>query len=190
MHNTVEAPSVFNYLDVVQYLQAYYDFRKSKDRKFSYRAWSNELKFNSRSFLRLVLASKKKLPPKLAESIALTHFDDSTQADYFRCLVGYSKSIAQSEKEIFGNRMIQILKTTEYSTPTFSIELELTRDLNESLDTSRYPTGKFLLSVEHRSKLLDLLTEIKAQAIDDPTLESQLTLVVSVGPLIREALEA
>lgn len=155
----LKSPSIYEYFDVILYLQAYYNYRKSLDDKFSYKVWSSELNYNSKSFLRLILAGKKRLPSKLAESIALKNIAQLEQREYFRCLVGYSRSASATEKEIFGQRMIQILKNSEAAGNLISFKLDLPLD-KPSSDTDRYPQGVYVLTPELEIRLKNLLNEI------------------------------
>ena len=179
MDQAPQAPSVFEYLDVVLYLQAYYSYRKTLNKKFSYKIWSDELNFNSRSFLRLILAGKKRLSPKLAESIALKNFNNPEHADYFRYLVGYSRSLSSTEKEIFGQRMIKLIRDHETSpAATGDLSILITdsaegqdQDL-QLLDTLRYPERDILFSRESLLKLRTLLQELPtAPRLDTPSAE-------------------
>ncbi|WP_168196701.1 TIGR02147 family protein [Bdellovibrio sp. ZAP7] len=103
-------PQVFDYLDAYQYLQDYYAFRKKVDVGFSYEAWAAELNFNSRSFLRMMIHGKKKLTEKIVASLAEISFLTPDERDYFFCLVKYTQTSTLKEKQIFGQKLIQILK--------------------------------------------------------------------------------
>lgn len=103
-------PQVFDYLDAYQYLQDYYTFRKKIDAGFSYEAWASELNFNSRSFLRMMIQGKKKLTEKIVSALAQNSFATKDEQDYFFCLVKYTQAPALKERQIFGQKLVQILK--------------------------------------------------------------------------------
>jgi uncharacterized protein (TIGR02147 family) len=103
-------PKVYEYLDVGLYLRDYYQYRKAIRQGFSYEKWADELSFKSRSFLRMMVLGKKKLTPKLVESLAETLFSQKEEQEYFFCLVKYSQASGVKERHIFGQKMMQILK--------------------------------------------------------------------------------
>lgn len=103
-------PSVFDYLEVLFYLQDYYKFRKTNDKKFSYESWSLELNFKSRSFLRMMITGKKKISPKLVETFSKLNFATKGEEDYFHCMVKHSYAASAKDKQMYSQSMIQILK--------------------------------------------------------------------------------
>src|SRR5437868_6446470 len=103
-------PDVFAYLDVLSYLQDYYAFRKSTDKDFSYEKWSDELGFNSRSFLRMIVIGKKKVTPKFIESFSEKRFSSKAETDYFEYLVKYTQSKTAKDRQAYGQKLIQLLK--------------------------------------------------------------------------------
>jgi uncharacterized protein (TIGR02147 family) len=105
-----KAPNVLEYLDVHSYLQDYYNHRKKLDKNFSYEAWCAELGFKSRSFLRMMVVGKKKITPKLAEAIANQNLYAPEEQEYFAYLVKYSQSGSIKDRQVYGQKMMQILK--------------------------------------------------------------------------------
>lgn len=109
--NTLAAPIVFDYLDLNFYLQAYYKYRKSNQKDFSYETWSDELGFNkSRSFLRMIVIGKKKASPLFIEAFCGLSFQSALEKEYFLCLVKYSQAGTLTDKQAYGNNLVQILK--------------------------------------------------------------------------------
>ncbi|KYG64801.1 hypothetical protein AZI86_11390 [Bdellovibrio bacteriovorus] len=108
--STLKVPVVFDYLDVLAYLKAYYSFRKKNQKQFSYQTWSTELNFKSRSFLRMIVTGKKKVTPKLAESIAQNNFQTKAEKDYFHYLVKHSQSASARERDLYAQKMIELIR--------------------------------------------------------------------------------
>lgn len=104
------APSVFEYLDVISYLQDYYKWRKSTSKDFSYELWSTELEFSSRSYIRMMIMGKKKVSAKFIDVFTKLNCADKDAEDYFFYLVQYSQSTSQKVKKDLGARLIKILK--------------------------------------------------------------------------------
>ena len=104
-------PVIFEYLDVLSYLKDYYLFRKSSSDKFSYETWSRELGLNSRSFLRMIVIGKKKVTAKLAEAITNQNFSTKLEKEYFVCLVKYSHARNSEERQKYGQKLMQILRS-------------------------------------------------------------------------------
>lgn len=105
-------PNVFEYLDLSTYLKSYYLFRKQYGQKFSYEAWSAELGFNkSRSFLRMVLIGKKKASKSFVDAFTASALESAAEREYFECLVKFSQSPTVSEREIYGKKLIEILRS-------------------------------------------------------------------------------
>ncbi|WP_413560558.1 TIGR02147 family protein [Bdellovibrio sp. HCB209] len=162
------APVIFDFLDIQFYLQAYYQFRKSQDKQFSYDSWSQELGINSRSFLRLMVIGKKKVSARFIDSFCLLTLKDPSQEEYFRYLVKYSQAASQKDKQAFGASLVQILKvnTQQKTIPEFE----------SFVSTPLKPRLLTLLSfsdIDHSSQTLAQLFNIKESEIQKALHEMQ-----------------
>ncbi len=137
-------PSVFEYLDVLFYLQDYYRYRKANDRNFSYEIWSQELEFKSRSFLRMIVTGKKKITPKMIDAFSRQNFSLRSEADYFHCLVKYSQSRDPKDKQVYSAKMIQLMRS--HSTE------QIIEDYNDFISSPLLPRLLALLSFEDLQK--------------------------------------
>ncbi|MBO9665440.1 MAG: TIGR02147 family protein [Bdellovibrio sp.] len=115
MTTFMKAPVVFDYLDLGLYLKDYYQYRKHLDKGFSYEAWAAELDFRSRSFLRMMIVGKKKLTPTVTESIQRKHFLSKEEQNYFFYLVKFSQATGVKEKQLYSQKMMQILRSLNNS---------------------------------------------------------------------------
>jgi len=99
--NTHSKPDLQSYLDVRQYLQEYYEWRKEEFTGFSYASWAKELGFQSRTFLRLVVVGKRNITersiPKFQKSLKLTQKEQS----YFLNLVRFSQAPTAERREYY-----------------------------------------------------------------------------------------
>ena len=111
MKKIKSAPLVTEYLDIVSYLQDYYRWRKDTNKDFSYEFWSEELNFNSRSYIRMIIMGKKKVSMGFADAFCLLNFSDPTEEEYFFCLIQHSQAPSQKERKLFGAKLVQILRS-------------------------------------------------------------------------------
>lgn len=102
--------SVFNFLDILQYLQAYFHMRKSTEEGFSYEAWASELGFKSRSNLRMIFMGQKKVSDGFCIAFCKANGFKAHEEEYFHVLAKYSQASTPLEKKTFGLKLVQILK--------------------------------------------------------------------------------
>jgi uncharacterized protein (TIGR02147 family) len=104
-------PDVKNYLDAFQFLQEVYLFRKKLNKDFSYSVWSGELGIKNKAYLRLMVLGKRKIGEKiqtaLSENLELADLD----AKYFYLLLAYSQCQTKTEKNLFGKKMMELIKS-------------------------------------------------------------------------------
>ncbi|WP_413290799.1 TIGR02147 family protein [Bdellovibrio sp. HCB337] len=127
MDSHPKTPSVYDYLDVGSYLQDYYRLRKTRDKNFSYESWAQELELNSRSFLRLLVAGKKKISPRFMENFCRLNFATKNEESYFYYLVKYSQASSGKDRQLYSQKMMQILKH-EHSAQIVSEKVDYVSD--------------------------------------------------------------
>lgn len=111
MTNSMEKkPAVFEYLDARTFLRDYYSYRKNSDVKFSYETWADELKYSSRSYLRMVLIGRKNISDGFLSAIITSLQLSTEEAQYWEILVKFSQSETQTEKQAFNQKLFQILR--------------------------------------------------------------------------------
>ena len=87
MKKVKEAPRVTEYIDIISYLQDYYQWRKSTNKDFSYAFWSEELGFSSRSYIRMIIMGQKKVTKKFVEAFTRSNFNTPIEEEYFLSLI-------------------------------------------------------------------------------------------------------
>jgi uncharacterized protein (TIGR02147 family) len=172
-------PVVFEYLDVLAYLQEYYAFRKSHDRGFSYENWSIELGFNSRSFLRMMVIGKKKVTPKFIESFCAKRFSSAQERDYFEYLVKYSQALGVKDRQAYGQKMIQIIRSQQ---PTHVIE-----DPKDFVSSPLLPRLFTLLSFEDLTPTAEVMAKLLGQSQE--VVESALAILEKMNLVHRNEVE-
>ncbi|WP_413288351.1 TIGR02147 family protein [Bdellovibrio sp. HCB337] len=102
-------PEVKNYLQVHQYLQDVYAFRKAKESGFSYESWAAELGVSSRSHLRLSIIGRRNISDALVQLFVSNLKLVNTDKDYFLLLVLYSQSSNSSQKTHYAKKMADLI---------------------------------------------------------------------------------
>lgn len=103
-------PEITKYLNVYQYLQDYYQFCKKQSPGFSYDTWAQELRVNDKSYVRMMVIGKRPINEKMNLAFINNLAFDKKDADYFSILVQYTQSKTQESKNLFGKKLIQLLK--------------------------------------------------------------------------------
>ena len=104
-----EKPSVFNFMDYRLFLAEFYNYRKSSDRGYSYRAFSKAAGFNSPNFLKLVTEGQRNLSPQALEKFIIALNLNGNQAEYFRNLVMMNQSDTDEDKDLHLKRLKELL---------------------------------------------------------------------------------
>ena len=104
-------PVITKYLDLSQYLQDFYAFRKSQDKTFSYQRWARDLGIKNKSYLRFVVLGRRPLTEKTLAALAKNLELGSDELLYLQALTQYSQAKNGAQKKVFGQALIKILKT-------------------------------------------------------------------------------
>jgi uncharacterized protein (TIGR02147 family) len=84
--------SVYQYTNFREYLRDYYDFRKSGERGYSYRAFSKAAGFSSPNFLKLLIDGQRNVSPAATEKLIVGLRLNESSARFFRELVKFNQS--------------------------------------------------------------------------------------------------
>jgi uncharacterized protein (TIGR02147 family) len=109
--NQLEKPQIQNYLNVHHYLGDLYTVRKNNEPGFSYESWAQELDLKSRSFLRQVVIGRRGLTENLTKLFCDRLNLQGTDREYFELLVQYSNSKNQQIRNLYGKKLMQLIKT-------------------------------------------------------------------------------
>jgi len=109
---SISALDIYGYTDYRNYLRDFYDFRKSSQKGYSYRAFSKAAGFSSPNFLKLVIDGKRNISPEATEKFISAIGLKSKLADYFRILVRMNQGKDDIEKEKY---FYQLRKMTPYA---------------------------------------------------------------------------
>jgi len=111
MDENIKKPVLFDYLHAATYLHDYFNYRKKLAPDFSYEKWSQELGFQSRSYLRMIILQKKRITPNFISSFSEKCLFSPTEKEFFYFLVQYSQAKTSHDRQVFGKKIIQIIQT-------------------------------------------------------------------------------
>ncbi|MFM6930506.1 MAG: TIGR02147 family protein [Bdellovibrio sp.] len=131
-------PDLKTYLNVHQYLGDLYKYRKATEEYFSYETWSQELDIKNRSFLRQIVIGKRSLTSETTKLLCDRMGFYGIDREYFQLLVLYSKSSTQEQRNLYGRKLMQLIKTDHEQT-----EIE---NYYELISTPLYPKILTLLT--------------------------------------------
>ncbi len=104
----MEKPTIFDYLDVVHFLNAHFKWRKFIEANFTYTSWSHELDIGSKTILRFILQRKRRISEKtrlaMLANLKLTY----KEAAYFDLLISYSQPRSEPERLAAGRQLINM----------------------------------------------------------------------------------
>lgn len=104
-------PDLKTYLNVHQYLQDLYQFRKESEEFFSYESWSQELGIRNRSFLRQIVIGRRALTEETTQIFCDRLCLEGVDRQYFEILVKYSKGGPEDKRRAYGRQLMQLLKS-------------------------------------------------------------------------------
>ncbi len=98
-------PSVYEYDDYRQYLNALYCHYKQVTQYFSYRYFSNRAGFKSPNFLKLVIDGQRNLTENSIDKVSKAFRMSQAEGVYFRHLVFFCQAQTMKDKNDFAKRM-------------------------------------------------------------------------------------
>lgn len=152
MTQNVKKPDLFTYLNVNQYLEDLYTFRKAENRSFSYEAWAQELGFTNRSFLRQIVIGRRSLTEKTTQTLCEKMNFSTSEREYFHLLVLYSKSKTQEQRNLYGRKLLHLIKSDYPQTEV--------QNYYEFLSSPLLPRLQTLLSFEDIEKSTENLSAL------------------------------
>src|SRR3989344_2353953 len=105
---TNEKPSIYSFLDLIQYLEVYFKWRKATDPKFSYSQWTTELNIGNKTTIRFILQRKRRISKITAQAIKKHLNLDHQEEFYYDYLLIYSQPKSEAERNAAGSKLIEI----------------------------------------------------------------------------------
>lgn len=153
-------PSIFEYLDVVQFLQNHFQWRKSVQPKFSYSTWCEELNLGSKTILRFMLQRKRRISKRTGEILLINLGLTGDAAEYFEHLLSYSQPRSEAERKAASLKLI-LLQRAQYQQVEFDVD-QAVPDIYGPIILTLLTFHDFLSNAENISKSLGIdLTRVK-----------------------------
>lgn len=164
--------SVFNYMDVRQFLQDFYNEQKQSDKKFSYAIWASDLGFSNKTLLRLILQGKRQITAKSCEQFISSLKLDTKEAEYFETLIDFNQAPTAAARQTAGSRLIQIQRKN-YIREQVPIDPSVLQDVYGPVLLVAISSAEFALSKEDIAKIFPLSME-RIESLLDILLKNQL----------------
>lgn len=97
--------TVYEYLDYRQYLREFYEEKKQKNPRYSFRLFSDQSGFRSKSFIQHVIDGKKNLSESSVEKLNTVLKLNGKQLDYFRALVLFNQAPTRELRNLYWEQM-------------------------------------------------------------------------------------
>src|SRR3989344_6156906 len=118
VQHTSEVPSIFQYEDYRDFLRDFFWFKKSKDKKFSFRFFSMRAKLKSYNYLKYVIDKKRHISHKFISHFLIALNLPERQGKYFRLLWEYDLEKDEARKKHLYLDLVRL----KHSLPLYLIE--------------------------------------------------------------------
>ena len=103
-------PEILTYLSPLKFLDAYYLYRKSMDKSFSFESWSYELGFKGPSMARMVTRGERMISDDFIEIFSTQNEFSEEQKNYFILLAKYQNTKSNSLKKVYLDKILSNVK--------------------------------------------------------------------------------
>lgn len=114
---------VYRFHDSIDYLLFELEKKKTRNPKFSLRAWSNQLEYKNPAFLSQILSRKRKLKLDLAKRISKNLEHATSEAKYFETLVLMENVKTIEERSLVQDLLISL--RTSSKAPSVPVSLDV-----------------------------------------------------------------
>jgi uncharacterized protein (TIGR02147 family) len=101
--------SIYGYFDYRRYLADYYLYRKSLNRRFSYRGFALRAGYNSSGLYLLIVQGKQNLTPAYLPKFAMAMELGPVETEYFRLMVDFTHARTAAAKQAALDRMADLM---------------------------------------------------------------------------------
>jgi len=99
---------LFSYMDYRQFLQDYYEKRKSENPSFSFRMFSRMAGLGGDTYLRMVMKGLRNLSPSSIRKFTHALKLNCKEEEYFENLVLFNQAKTERDRDVYFDRLIQI----------------------------------------------------------------------------------
>lgn len=109
----LDGPDVFDYNDILVFLNDHYKYRKEKDRQFNFDMWSYQLGYKSRSFMYLICTGRRSIMEETVENLS-TYFNfDTKRKEHLFVLANVGNQENPNFKQVFKDKIFENLTFEE-----------------------------------------------------------------------------
>ncbi len=109
-HTGRKMPNIFNYLDYREFLEDFYDEKKSGNPHFSFQVFASQAGFRSKSFIKLVIDGKKNLTAESIERLNKSLKLGDKQFAYFKDLVEFNQATSSQVQNFLMEKLLSYNK--------------------------------------------------------------------------------
>lgn len=99
-------PTLKKYIELTQYFEDYFKFRKSREPKFSYEVWAAELGFKSRSYMRMISKGVRNITPMFIKIYGTKMNLSPEEQDYMLLMAFYSRAKFATQKKMYLDKIL------------------------------------------------------------------------------------
>lgn len=113
MEPTWEQLNIYSFSEIGSYLKALYAHKKRHQQGLTYEAWSSELGYKSRSFLKMILNGDRKPSRDFVERLCACEGMSEIEKQYLLLLVRFATADFEDEKRDIDDKMLEIRGATK-----------------------------------------------------------------------------
>lgn len=113
LKQNLEFPRIRKFSNVLHFLQAYFEYRKKEEDNFSYESWSNELGFNSSSFMYLICKGQRSFTLETAKKIIPFLNLNEAEQKHILLLANFSQAKSAEVKSALFDKILENLEIEE-----------------------------------------------------------------------------
>lgn len=115
-----EIPSIYSYLDYREFLNAYFEYKKSVSPGFSFRNFSKRAGLTTNNYAQKIISRERSLGPDTTEKFILALSLKKKEAEYFRKLIQLERTSNVEQKTEVLSEIVKIQKKSK--AVDFSVE--------------------------------------------------------------------
>ncbi len=173
----MKRPVIYNYLDYRAFLKDMFQFRKQKDKYFSYRFFANKAGFASPNFLKLVSDGKRNLTNESIAKIAAGFGLKKQEREFFENLVFMNQATNHEERNHYYKKMM--------SMKGYANIHKIAKDSYNYFSKWYCPVIREVVTFGERNHTPEQIAEMLSPRITPKEAEKSLNLLTSLG-LIRK----
>ncbi len=100
--------NIFDYLDIIQFLNDYLQGKKAEAGGYSIAKWAKEMRFDNQVTLRFILKKRRAISKSTALALAENLKLSGAETDYFHALIAHGQAKTAVEKQAVGSTLLKL----------------------------------------------------------------------------------